>query len=928
MHVDRLMSCHDILNRKLGLITLVVSLSFCAEAKALNLFPITCERVLASFRSQQSIGTARTTEERVQHAVALLRVFPKPFLDKNLNLILSFLNRKSPQADVIKTLMEVKRILAKSKGSFLTEQEISSHRSIDSVEEIALSLHPHLLELLRLFEIPPVEDDAVKLELMTRSIIDELQNDDPIQRQLILRMVLEKIYISRPMIDLNSYAVVAILQAALQLEHHGTRLSRKLASGLGRLISSNDLLFQFDLAERQLREQAMATLENNQIDLVRLRLAFLNLFSFSHLYSSFILGGVSYALRWVGPETPFGSLVEYFNISNVLLGALIYTNGHFFLAHYLYLQRDPHPKVSKKGKKERYLKNETDQRLRLMKVTLEAKINQIIGILTRVKTTVPTIVPVPTQGEAQESPPSESIAETSAPPAPQPGPPTPKPAPPAPRPVTVAELKPRLENLRERTLGTRDAAIKVTNESVAEAARRFDLYFKEVGSRVVERDALLQHLAIGFMMPSIANILVVSEPGVAKSRLAELVLKGIRDDNGDSRSFFIQMSPETTKDDLLGPVKPSALMQRDLMERNGMSAIPGALAAFIDEYFRGGAWTRPILLGLQADGKVPGEDTGVPEDHRVRLVIYASNTYPDKVFHQAGDESPRAEFDRMLFIHILPPTLEFDDNMIELKDIDMKNLPELRWSDIDHLRELASKVNSDRYFRSKLKLLVNRVRSYTKLVELESVRSWHERQMREGIVLTGPDYDYRELSPRTEKKAQDLLARFAVFRWLREGLKPTEGIEITEMDFARLEEFFCANTGSSEHVARVIPEYGEGSTQRQVFESLQEKRRKYRETLEKIELEISEDPILSRLATIAGQLDVPWEKFKRKPNSYQLEIQITDENANVINEFLNWFEEVESRVASRSRIREIQPQDVALDQALYLGRLILERLRL
>lgn len=313
-----------------------------------------------------------------------------------------------------------------------------------------------------------------------------------------------------------------------------------------------------------------------------------------------------------------------------------------------------------------------------------------------------------------------------------------------------------------------------------------------------------------------------------------------------------------------------------------------------------------------------------------RMNLYASNKYPDQVFFDAGNDSPRAEMDRMLFTHIVSPTFEYDENMLDLEQL--RQTPpkaHLTFAEIDQLRGLADRIEIPRYYLAKTKLIINRLRQNEIKREHESKIDWIQRERNGEVNLTPPTYMARVLSPRSEKRAYQLLKTFALADWLAakaNGQEISAQPEISEIHFAKLVEFFVYNGPSDEHIERILREYPKGSIPHQQFSTLKRRRQEFINLLFVTTREVNMEQPMKELDHFRDSLHVGFSGLEIDGLKLDAEHRLNDKNATIVAALIEWHKGLTEQLATKGKIVEVNTSDVALLRAHYLGGNLIHKL--
>jgi MoxR-like ATPase len=151
--------------------------------------------------------------------------------------------------------------------------------------------------------------------------------------------------------------------------------------------------------------------------------------------------------------------------------------------------------------------------------------------------------------------------------------------------------------------------------------------------RMQLRSALVgrTEVADGVMMGLLAgeSVLMLGEPGTAKSCLARLAAEAIT----DARRFFVQLHPAMPPEDLFGPYDLKRMKSTGEWARRWQRFLPAANAAVIDEVFRGSGAILDTML--KAINEHRYEDDGGEIDVPLELLVGTTNSVPDEPHLQA-----------------------------------------------------------------------------------------------------------------------------------------------------------------------------------------------------------------------------------------------------------------------------------------------------
>ena len=140
---------------------------------------------------------------------------------------------------------------------------------------------------------------------------------------------------------------------------------------------------------------------------------------------------------------------------------------------------------------------------------------------------------------------------------------------------------------------------------------------KELNSQLIRMEAPI-HLCINGLLSS-NNVFLYSKPGAAKTTLAGKFGEAI------GNYFKINFTPETTKNDIFGPVSINGVKEGKWIRE--WSGIAGAHIVLVDEFFKGSSAIRNALLDVCEERKV--SDAEGSKSIPILLLIAASNEIID-----------------------------------------------------------------------------------------------------------------------------------------------------------------------------------------------------------------------------------------------------------------------------------------------------------
>lgn len=170
----------------------------------------------------------------------------------------------------------------------------------------------------------------------------------------------------------------------------------------------------------------------------------------------------------------------------------------------------------------------------------------------------------------------------------------------------------------------------VDQVDVGDAASRLRALRDQVAGQFIGRgelaDAMATALAAG------EHCFVLGPPGTAKSAVIRQLAAGL-----GGRFWRIVLNPDTTREDLVGPLDPDALKRGQWRRKWG--GIASADVAFLDECWKASPQVSNMMLDALEERRVTAGD----DDHSIPLLsaVGASNEVPE-------DKESRAAYDRWL----------------------------------------------------------------------------------------------------------------------------------------------------------------------------------------------------------------------------------------------------------------------------------------
>jgi MoxR-like ATPase len=184
----------------------------------------------------------------------------------------------------------------------------------------------------------------------------------------------------------------------------------------------------------------------------------------------------------------------------------------------------------------------------------------------------------------------------------------------------------------------------------AAAGSRFVMFFAELQRSFLEREQLLQQVALGLL--SREHVLMTGPPGTAKSGIAAGVLGRIVDEQTGAPSLFArQFTENTVQTDLVGPINFKTLMESGRTEHFTDEGMLGSVHAFLDEVFDGrDMLLRSTLNVLQERELKQGLHT---TRGLIECALMTTNRYLVEVLESSRD-TLLAFVDRIAFVAFVP----------------------------------------------------------------------------------------------------------------------------------------------------------------------------------------------------------------------------------------------------------------------------------
>jgi MoxR-like ATPase len=202
----------------------------------------------------------------------------------------------------------------------------------------------------------------------------------------------------------------------------------------------------------------------------------------------------------------------------------------------------------------------------------------------------------------------------------------------------------------------------VDPDRFAAAAERFRAFFEELSRTFVEREDVLQQVALALLGRE--HVLMTGPPGTAKSQVASSVLARIVDETTGAPSLYTrQLTESTVQTDLIGPINFKTLMETGHTEHFTDEGMLGAVHAFLDEVLDGrDMLLRSVLNVLQERELKHGNRITVG---RIECALMTTNRYLAEVL-EGSRETLLAFVDRIAFLGFVPKGFADPQNMAQV----------------------------------------------------------------------------------------------------------------------------------------------------------------------------------------------------------------------------------------------------------------------
>ena len=182
------------------------------------------------------------------------------------------------------------------------------------------------------------------------------------------------------------------------------------------------------------------------------------------------------------------------------------------------------------------------------------------------------------------------------------------------------------------------------------AANRFRAFFQELNETFVERENVLNQIALALLCKE--HALMTGPPGTAKSQLATAVFGRILCESSGKPSVYArQITESTVQTDLIGPVDFKHLMDTGRTVHFTDEGMLGAVHAFLDEVFDGRDMLLRSALNVLQERELKQGTTIIKG--RIECALMTSNRYVADVIEQSR-ETLLAFVDRIAFVSFVP----------------------------------------------------------------------------------------------------------------------------------------------------------------------------------------------------------------------------------------------------------------------------------
>ncbi|MEM7647110.1 MAG: hypothetical protein AAF203_09390, partial [Pseudomonadota bacterium] len=298
-----------------------------------------------------------------------------------------------------------------------------------------------------------------------------------------------------------------------------------------------------------------------------------------------------------------------------------------------------------------------------------------------------------------------------------------------------------------------------------------------------------------------------------------------------------------------GPINPKTVLEEGRIDRQYSEGILAHKTAFIDEIFDGRANAQRNILGVLAERQ--HSQGGHIEKGITETVIAATNRFMDEVYEKAGDDGPRALFDRFAFNVYVSGEFEDEESYVSLIQTAKKErpaIPDLSFADLDKLQGLVGGVEIPDSVASMLSLISYRMKAEAEAMEAASIADYKKKQ-RAGEDPAPPYRSTKYHSPRTLYKAAAMLKAIVVYDYaMNGGQRP---LTANFKDLEKLEVFFTLNGPNDQFVNELLDRTTNPYERSQLSAILQE-REMFREIYTQVYGEVNEYVYRHALAGLIG----------------------------------------------------------------------------
>ncbi|MCC6277492.1 MAG: hypothetical protein IT289_06230 [Oligoflexia bacterium] len=460
-------------------------------------------------------------------------------------------------------------------------------------------------------------------------------------------------------------------------------------------------------------------------------------------------------------------------------------------------------------------------------------------------------------------------------------------------------------------LSEKQAAEAKPIDQTAEAVASYKVlenYMRAAREILLEREFVLDEIELALLARE--HLIFLGPPGNAKSMTAAIVLGNIveqKSENGkpkfdaqgkpveESSYGALAFTSETTLTETHGPLNYPELTQSGRLLRLYDEGFLMLRLIFFDEFFdaRPNAIRNVLdILAERAHKQGPRITKG-----RVETAILASNRYMNEVYERAGDDGPRAVFDRAAFVLFFPgefESVEAYQSLIQGAAKKLGKMPRLTFEQLDSMRTLVDKVEIPDYVAQFLTAKALRMKAETSALEQASLKDYAQKK-RENEPTDPPYRATKYQSPRTIGKEAAILKAIVVRRFLQSGGKTS--LRATFEDIKQLEGFNTLGGPSDQFVSEMLERSTDPNERAQLTGILTE-RRIFRDIYKDLMSQVNEVVIKYSLADIGSAIS----RGQMTPAEKDL----------VTQKLIEMLQEVAPEVKKQIRTTELSGQTVGL----------------